>query len=296
MSIVGLSLHRVWLSIFAALLWLSLFRPVCTQGLHQLSRLSLWACSFNLPPLQGHRFSDPHICATSTFPAIHVRRLLPAFLLTSSHDSGRLKGRKVLQPQTGSLNLAVPKLPRLNDLIGLSEMTTDLTNWIFYAHPRNPAVHQLVDEAKRLQLLFFSTFPPARPARRQISTRRMSDHQIPFHFDEGKSENIAAKMKLAAVLGWEDIAGPSVMSSTSKCPPNYARELAGNKNIQTLGHIYFRAVCLCVIKAHANTLAISRAYVRRFPIMASTKEASRSSGNNSKSLKVLIVLLLMSQL
>ena len=68
MSIVTVSFEHVWLSVFRGVSWLSPFRAVCMQALHQLSRLKFWELSFSTI-LRLHRHSSVSSSIPDRMPA-----------------------------------------------------------------------------------------------------------------------------------------------------------------------------------------------------------------------------------
>jgi hypothetical protein len=69
------------------------------------------------------------------------------------NDIGCPKQRQSLQPKTRCLYFAMTELPRLEHLIGLTNMAGDNRNRIFQRYPPNRRDNQLPDKIQRLSLL-----------------------------------------------------------------------------------------------------------------------------------------------
>ena len=59
---------------------------------------------------------------------------------------GRLEWRQALEPQASRFDLTMTELPRLDDLVGLTNLRGDDPYGIFNGDARNPARHQPADE------------------------------------------------------------------------------------------------------------------------------------------------------
>src|ERR1700689_4932887 len=84
MSIVSLSLHRVWPFVSHADSWLLPFRAVCSEGLLQLSGLTLWAVSW----LLFFDFFESMLCDVFAQSFGAVMRIVEIFEATN--DSRRI--------------------------------------------------------------------------------------------------------------------------------------------------------------------------------------------------------------
>jgi hypothetical protein len=75
----------------------------------------------------------------------------------------------------------VPELPRLHDLIGLTDTRANDANGILKSYAGYRCVKQLLNKGQRLRLLLLLTGKPPRTAYRQVGAGRVRDHQIPTH-------------------------------------------------------------------------------------------------------------------
>lgn len=99
--------------------------------------------------------------------------------LTPFDNIGRDQLGQILQPQAGCFDLAMPKLPRLNNLVRFTVKPRHDTDWVL----NGDALYGCFDEGQKEinSMLLFNLliFKPASTAHSEMSAGRMSDHQIP---------------------------------------------------------------------------------------------------------------------
>ena len=88
--------------------------------------------------------------------------------------------RQILEPQTCRLSFAMPKLPRLNDLIGLANVTANDANGVLQRDTWYGRRKQRFHEFQCFGLLHTLLPKPAGTAYGKVGTRRVRDHQIPL--------------------------------------------------------------------------------------------------------------------
>ena len=202
----------------------------------------------NCSPLLCHCRGDTRQCTASILPSFRAWRFAPYSAVSPLDNLRGREQRQVFHPQTSRLRFSVSELPRLDDLIWLSERRADPTNRVFNAHPWNGGVHQIKNEEQSIALLLLPILPPTRPASGQVCAWWVSYHQIPSRaaIVTQYAHNVCLKM-ITGGFAWEQIARPRIMPSVGKGVSNDTGKLAS--------HQY----------SHALTFAISRAYIRQSP-------------------------------
>ena len=98
---------------------------------------------------------------------------------------GRLEWRQALEPQASRFDLTMTELPRLDDLVGLTNLRGDDPYGIFNGDARNPARHQPADELECLGLLRFLLLEPSGTGYRQMRAGREGQHHVPVNLPRG---------------------------------------------------------------------------------------------------------------
>jgi hypothetical protein len=76
----------------------------------------------------------------------------------------RREFREPFQPKARGFDLAMPELPRLDDLVGLADSATDNADRVFDGNAWYRGIHQLMHELERLGLCMLLTLEPSRAA------------------------------------------------------------------------------------------------------------------------------------
>jgi len=97
-------------------------------------------------PLACHCVGNSLKSLTALFPAVRAwcHAVNPGF--APVNNIGRFERRQILEPQTGRFSLAVPKLPRLDNLIRLADLAANDADGVFDADSRDRRIHQQPDK------------------------------------------------------------------------------------------------------------------------------------------------------
>lgn len=100
---------------------------------------------------------------------------------TTGNNVCRHQRRQATKPKTGGLDLTMPELPRLDNLVRLSHMTADDGYRVFKSDARDRRIQQTTHEFESLLLHTRSTFrcKVTSPRHGKMRTGRMRHHQVP---------------------------------------------------------------------------------------------------------------------
>jgi len=142
----------------------------------------------------------------------------------------RLQGRKVLQPQAGGLGFPVSKLPRLDDLVGLSDSAGDYADGVLDGNARDIRSHEVTNKVERKALLRFTLLEPACPTYSQESTGRMCDHGVPSGMERAK--HVALYMR-PRFLSRQQVTRPRIVASGAEGVTHRSTELTRDKDFHS---------------------------------------------------------------
>ena len=74
------------------------------------------------------------------------------------------QGGQSLEPEAGCLDLAMPELPRLDDLVRLANLGTDHADRVLDGDAVNRRIEEGTDKGQRIHLLLGAIFKPSCPA------------------------------------------------------------------------------------------------------------------------------------
>ena len=98
---------------------------------------------------------------------------------TATDHVAWFQSRQVLEPQASCLGFTMPKLPRLNDLMGGGNRAADDADRILDAPAINGRRHQQAHEIQRFRLLTLLAVEMPAAGHRQMRAWWMGNHQIP---------------------------------------------------------------------------------------------------------------------
>jgi hypothetical protein len=101
---------------------------------------------------------------------------------------GRYQFRKILQPETCSLDLAVTEHPGLDNLIRLPPFTAQNSNRVFDGDTLNRKLGYEPHKLDSLCLLLWSVLEPSRPTDGQMGAGWMCDYQVILLYARHKLE------------------------------------------------------------------------------------------------------------
>ena len=152
---------------------------------------------------------------------------------SSIDDVGRQEKRQAFQPKACSFDLAMPELPRLDDLVWLAPTCRHQADGIFDGDLRNIGIGEQHEQVYRLYLLVLPILPPSSAANGQMGARRMGNHHVPLVgvWKQG-IPSITYDMELAPIRSRENIKGPCIMAPLTKGASDRARELTRDQDFQ----------------------------------------------------------------
>jgi len=200
-------------------------------------------------PLIGHCVGNALVGdRTSLLPCKTVfdsRRFIMHSRYSFINDVGRPERRQPFQPKTRSLDLPMPELPRLNDLVWLSPVSRHQADGILYRDLWNIRVGEQHEQVCCLPLLHLPVFPPSSSRNRQIGTWRVGNHQVPrVGIRQQRIPSIAHDMELAAVCGRENIQGPCVVPFGTKSASHYTGKFTCDQDFQVFSLSSFPFYCV----------------------------------------------------
>jgi hypothetical protein len=148
--------------------------------------------------------------------------------MTTLYDIRRHKLRQVLEPQAGRFSLAMPELPRLDDLIRLANAAADNRNRVLYCDPRYRGVHESVNELKRRLLFHYLVLEPPRTADRKMGAGGERDHQIPSPKGMPDGMDHIVLNMIPRSLCRQQITRPRIVTPCRERIAHNAAELAGD--------------------------------------------------------------------
>jgi hypothetical protein len=187
-------------------------------------------------PLFRHSLSDAKKGDASFFCLIFTAGHLPDLLLSPADNISGNKQGEIEQPQAGCLCLAVPKHPRLNNLIGLAINSGHNADGIFKSLARYLGINKAHKKINRrlLSAVPAFLFKPLRSADGKVCAWRESNHHIPTIIKA--IEDIA--LNVWTVCG-SKVTTPSVMTLSNEGIPNTFEALAGNQDAHSSLSRYF---------------------------------------------------------
>src|SRR5690349_9967588 len=178
-------------------------------------------------PLLGHR-----LCHTTVRPAPLTRAVRPRHpvnpSLSTFNAMRRVQRRQVLQPQARCLRLAVPELPRLDDLIRLAHARRNHTDRVLDGDAVDGRGHEQLHEPDRVLLLLALLLEPPSSADAEVRTGREGDHHVPAVVQE--IAYVAQQVRLTA-FARQDIAAHGIVASFTECVTDDTGELAGDEDL-----------------------------------------------------------------
>jgi len=152
---------------------------------------------------------------------------------STRHNGCRPKGREPLQPQTRCLRFSMPILPRLEDLVWLSDLRGDDRDRVLQRNPWDRGVQQESDEVQGLRLFLPFEVEPAGPAHRQMGAGWMGNHQVPAHPQH--VPHVPFMVSRGAVLGRLVVSRQDLVPSRSEGSTHDSTELAGHQDAHGMG-------------------------------------------------------------
>lgn len=136
--------------------------------------------------------------------------------------------RKILEPEAGCLRLAVPELPRLDDLVGLAIDGGHDPDWVLDGDTWNRRIDQFHKETDGGVLFQFFVLPPAGARDGEVCAWRKSNHQIELVKTE-RLKNVFDRLLdvFSGPLARQQIAAPGVVAASGECVPYNTGEFAG---------------------------------------------------------------------
>ena len=152
--------------------------------------------------------------------------------LPALHDVRRLKLWEPFEPEARCLRLAVPELPRLNDLIRLPDLRRDHGYRVLDCNPGDRRCHEKTDKIERplLPTIRDLLCEMPRAAHGKVCAWRVSDHQIPAQAKQ--IAYVSRDVEKTVVFAWETITRPRIKPAFAERLTDDAGELAGNENAQ----------------------------------------------------------------
>jgi len=152
---------------------------------------------------------------------------------SSIDDIRRLQEWKIFQPKTCSLGFAVPKLPRLDNLVGLAPATRHQADRVLDSDLRNVGIGEQHEQVYRLYLLCLLILPPSSTANGETSARRESNHHVPLvGVGQQSIPSVTYDMELAPIRSRENIEGPRIMAPLTKGASDRAGKLTRDQDFQ----------------------------------------------------------------
>ena len=145
----------------------------------------------------------------------------------TTYDVGRGQQGEALEPKASRLRLAVPVLPRLNDLRGLRDAGRDDADRILQGNLGDGTTKERANEVEGGLLKPLLTFEPSSAADREMSARRMCNHQIPIVAE--KRRDITYDV-LPRTLRGEEVTRPRIVTASRECVTDRARKLTRDED------------------------------------------------------------------
>ena len=146
----------------------------------------------------------------------------------TTYDVGRGQQGEALEPKASRLRLAVPVLPRLNDLRGLRDAGRDDADRILQGNLGDGTTKERANEVEGGFLKPLLTFEPSSAADREMCARRMCNHQIPIVAE--KRRDITYDV-LPRTLRGEEVTRPRIVTASRECVTDRARKLTRDEDL-----------------------------------------------------------------
>jgi hypothetical protein len=206
-------------------------------------------------PLFSHRTGDALEGTAAGFGSLVFRQpckvsiplcaaipVLVDYDLPLLHNLGWHKKRQVLQPQTGFLPGFVPELIWLDNLVWLAVAGAHNANGILNANALDCGVCKRKEELDGILPVLLAGGPPPgifrlKPAVSccgQIGARRVRNHKVPPVLE--MAQHIILDVR-PFLLGWKQIARPSIMAAPAKSITDDARKLARDQDAHWLPYL-----------------------------------------------------------
>ena len=152
---------------------------------------------------------------------------------SSIDDIRRLQKWKTFQPKTRSLGFAVPKLPRLDNLVGLAPATRHQADGVLYSDLRDVGIGEQHEQVYRLYLLCLFILPPSSATDRKTSARRKGNQHVPLIGVWQQSiPSVTYDVELTPISSRENIEGPSIMAPLTEGASDRAGKLTRDQDFQ----------------------------------------------------------------
>ena len=142
----------------------------------------------------------------------------------------RSKFGEVFEPEAGCLCLTMTKLPRLDDLVRLTNVAGDDGDGVFDSDARDVCKHELADKLKSFVLFSTLSMKPTSTGNSEVGARWVGDHKVPITGLLQKSEDVRLDVVGIAIFGGEEVTRKSFMTEVPEGSPDNARKLTGNKH------------------------------------------------------------------